>query len=57
METIAGSNCGVIPTAIANENSNASIIGRCSARLTPKMKVVNTAATWTKSIEKLRKPA
>ena len=35
--TIAGSSCGVMPIAIASENSSASISGRCSATLITKI--------------------
>ncbi len=54
--TIAGSSCGVIPIAIASENSSASMIGRCSSTLTTKMKVVRLAATHTRSFEKSFSP-
>ena len=35
--TTAGSSCGVMPTAIASENSTESMSGRCSTRLMTKM--------------------
>ena len=57
VETTAGSSCGVIPTAIARENSSAASTGLCSATLMMKIAVVSTAATWTSSIENLRSPA
>ena len=38
--TTAGSSCGVIPTAMAKENSNASMNGLCSATLITKIDVV-----------------
>ncbi len=45
IDTTAGSNCGVIPTAMASENSSASRIGRCSTTLMTKIDVVSAAAT------------
>ena len=44
VDTTAGSNCGVIPTAMASENSSASMIGRCSAMLTTKIDPVSAPA-------------
>ena len=40
VETTAGSSCGVIPTAIASEKSNASMIGLCSTTLITKIDAV-----------------
>ena len=37
MLTTAGSSCGVIPTAIASENSSDSMSGRPSSRLATKI--------------------
>ena len=54
--TIAGSSCGVIPIAIASENSSASRNGRESATLMTKIETVSTPATWTSSSEKPRSP-
>jgi hypothetical protein len=51
--TIAGSSWGVMPMAIARENSS----GRCRARLMTKIAVVSTPATHTSSVEKPRSPA
>jgi hypothetical protein len=45
VDTTAGSSCGVIPTAIASENSSASMIGLCSTTLITKIDVVNAPAT------------
>ena len=33
VDTIAGSSCGVMPTAMASENSSASMSGRCSSEV------------------------
>lgn len=43
--TTAGSNCGVIPTAIASENSTESMIGFRSSRLLIKMITISAIAT------------
>jgi len=45
LDTTAGSSCGVIPTAIARENSSASMIGLCSTTFITKIVVVNDPAT------------
>ena len=45
VETTAGRSCGVIPTAIASENSSASRTGLCSSTLIAKIDVVNAPAT------------
>ena len=55
--TTAGSSCGVIPTAIASENSSDSSSDRCKIRLMTKIEVLRTPATSTSSTEKCRKPA
>ena len=55
-ETIAGSSCGVIPIAIASENSSESINGRESAMLITKIETVSTPATLTSNAEKPRRP-
>ncbi len=55
--TIAGSSCGVIPIAMASENSSASSSGRENATLITKIEIVNTAATLTSSAENPRNPA
>ena len=54
--TMAGSSCGVIPMAMARENSNASSNGRDRATLMTKIEIVSTAATRTSSLEKSRSP-
>ena len=54
--TMAGSNWGVMPMAMANENNNASSSGREKATLMTKIEIVSTAATRTKSLEKPRSP-
>jgi len=56
VDTTAGSSWGVIPTAIASENSRASIIGLCRATLITKIDVVSVPATYTSSIENRRSP-
>ena len=56
VDTTAGSSCGVMPTAIASENSNASRIGLCSTTLMAKIDTVRAAATYTSSIENRRSP-
>ena len=43
--TTAGSSCGVIPTAIASENSTESMIGFCNSRLLIKMITISATAT------------
>ena len=45
VDTTAGSSCGVMPTAIASENSSASMIGLCSTTLITKIEVVSAPAT------------
>ena len=45
VETTAGSSCGVIPTAMARENSSASMTGLCSSTLMTKIEVVSAPAT------------
>ena len=45
LDTTAGSSCGVMPTAIANENNRASMIGLCSTTLSTKIEVVSAPAT------------
>ena len=45
VDTTAGSSCGVIPTAIASENSKASSSGRASTTLITKIAPVNDPAT------------
>ena len=45
VDTTAGSSCGVMPTAMASENSRASMIGLCSATLITKIDVVSAPAT------------
>ncbi len=49
--TTAGSNWGVIPTAIASENSKDSISGRWSSRFAMKIKEVRPTATCSRSTE------
>ena len=43
--TTAGSNCGVMPTAIARAKSTESITGRRSNRLVTRISTVSTTAT------------
>ena len=57
VETTAGSSCGVMPTAIASENSSASMTGLCSSTLITKIDVVSASATWTSRMENSRSPA
>ena len=45
VETTAGSSCGVMPTAIASENSSASMIGLCKTTLITKIDPVSAPAT------------
>ena len=45
VETTAGSSCGVMPTAMAKENSSASMIGLCSTTFMTKIEVVSAPAT------------
>ena len=45
VDTTAGSSCGVMPTAMARENSSASMIGLCSATLMMKIELVSAPAT------------
>ena len=54
--TTAGSNCGVMPTAMARENSTESISVRCSSTLVTRMSAASTPATCISSIEKRRSP-
>ncbi len=54
--TMAGSSWGVIPIAIASENSSASRMGREKATLMTKIEMVSRAATRTSSFEKSRRP-
>ena len=54
--TMAGSSCGVMPMAMASENSSASSNGRENATLMTKIEIVSTAATRTSSLEKSRRP-
>lgn len=49
MLTMAGSSCGVSPTASASENSSDSTKGRCSTRLTTKIAVTSTTIARTSS--------
>ena len=56
VDTTAGSSCRVMPTAIASENSSASMIGLCSATLMMKMDVVNAPPIYTRSMENRRSP-
>lgn len=56
VETTAGSSWGEIPTAMASENSSASITGLCKPTLMMKIALVRTPATWTSSIENFRSP-
>jgi len=43
--TTAGSNCGVIPTAIARANNTESITGRRNNRFVTTMSTVSVSAT------------
>jgi hypothetical protein len=45
VDTTAGSSCGVIPTAMAKENNNASRTGLCSRTLMARIEAVSTPAT------------
>jgi hypothetical protein len=54
--TIAGIVFGAIPTAIASENSRASIKGRESATFTTKMKAVGAATILNSRREKFDNP-
>ena len=54
--TMAGIISGAMPTAMASENSSASISGRDSATLTMKMNAVSTAATSNNKREKRDRP-
>ena len=51
-----GQQLGVMPMAMASENSNASSNGREKATLITKIEIVSTAATRTSSLEKPRSP-
>ena len=53
---MAGSSCGVMPMAMASENSSASSSGREKATLMTKIEMVSTAATRTSSLENPRSP-
>ena len=55
--TIAGIISGVIPTAIARENSSASSNGRPRTTLMMKTRAVTTTATVASIFENLRRPA
>ena len=55
--TTAGSNWGVMPTAIASEKSSDSSSGHPKIMLITKIDVVRTPATSTSSTEKWRSPA
>ena len=54
--TTAGSSCGVMPTAIASENSSDSISGRCSSRFVTRISAVSANATCSSSTENRRSP-
>jgi hypothetical protein len=54
--TTAGNSCGVIPTAMARENSAESSSERCSSKLVTKIATVSTTATSSSSTEKRRRP-
>ena len=54
--TIAGIISGAMPTAMASENSSASISGRDSATLMTKMNAVSTAATANRNRENRDRP-
>ena len=54
--TIAGSSSGVSPTAIARENSTASIGGRPIATLITKIAITRTAVMRTSSLPNSRSP-
>jgi hypothetical protein len=54
--TTAGSNCGVMPTAMARENRIESRSGRARMRLVIRMKLVSTRAIVSSSPEKRRSP-
>jgi len=56
VDTTARSSCGEMPTAIASENSSASMTGRYETTLMTKMAAVSTPATRTSSMENLRSP-
>jgi hypothetical protein len=56
VDTTAGSSCGEMPTAMASENSSASMTGRYETTLMTKMAAVSTPATRTSSMENLRSP-
>jgi len=47
VDTTAGSSCGVMPTAMARENSSASMTGLWSSTLMAKIEIVRVAATYT----------
>ena len=54
--TMAGIISGAMPTAMASENSRASMSGRERATLTMKMNAVSTAATPNRNLEKRDRP-
>ena len=56
VDTTAGSSWGVMPTAMASENSSASMIGLCNTTLMMNIAVVSEPATYTSSMENLRSP-
>ena len=56
VDTTAGSSWGVMPTAMARENSSASRTGFCSATLITKIETVSVPATYTSSIENRPSP-
>ena len=55
--TTAGSSCGVMPTAIARENSRDSITGRCSSRFATKMSELSPMATCSSRKENRLRPS
>ena len=55
VDTTAGSSCGEMPTAMASENSSASITGRCKTTLMTKMAAVSTPATCTDRGDRARR--
>jgi hypothetical protein len=54
---MAGIISGAMPTAMASENSRASMRGRDSDTLMMKMNAVSTAATANRNRENLGRPA
>ena len=55
--SIAGSSCGVIPTAMDSANNSESSASRPSAMLTTKIPTAMTAVTRTRKVEYCRRPA